>query len=236
MPMGVAVGAPDPAPAAAVAVAPVAATVAASSETPFPLKVLLLHCIVVILTEFPGCRLLIVPAMFVVTADDDDDASKTGTAAFGLSEAAASGERARSPLSVRPGLGIGLASVLVDTICEKEATVAVAVTVVAASAGCRLGGLLRAQGTQNMAACSRSFVKWSNLYSCTHFSRLLRDNAFDRSPLGEGPAEAWDRAATWGRPSGRVAPHRMHTQHRSQLQRPVIDKKSYAWLLDTCTY
>jgi len=114
MPMGVAVVAPDPAPAAAVAVAPVAA----SSETPFPLKVLLLHCIVVILTEFPGCRLLIVPAMFVVTADDDDDASKTGTAAFGLSEAAASGERARSPLSVRPGLGIGLASVLVDTICE----------------------------------------------------------------------------------------------------------------------
>lgn len=150
MPIGVAAGAP----AAAVAV-PVAVTFAASSVTPFPLKLLLLHCIVVILTALPACRLPIVPAIFVVTvvASRTGGSDATGTAAFGLS--AAVGERARPPLVVRPGLGIGLSSVCAEVASKTGVTAAAPA---APAADCRLAGLFRAHGTQNMAACSRIFV------------------------------------------------------------------------------
>lgn len=155
MPIGVAAGAP----AAAVAV-PVAVTFAASSVTPFPLKLLLLlllllHCIVVILTALPACRLPIVPAIFVVTvvASRTGGSDATDTAAFGLS--AAVGERARPPLVVRPGLGIGLSSVRAEVASRTGVTAAAPA---APAADCRLAGLFRAHGTQNMAACSRIFV------------------------------------------------------------------------------
>lgn len=190
----------------------VAVEAPADSSVPFRFKLLLLpHCIVLMVTGVVpnGLRLI------VATAGDKGlidvgTTSRTmgGDATLGLR--ASAGERSVSPLSVGLGLGSGIeaGAGLESLLAGKEDSEA------ACAAACALADLVCAQGAQNMAACSRNLVTWSMRYSCTHFARLPRGEFFPRSPFGGGPD------ATWASPSGRVAPHLMHTQHLSQLQRP----------------
>lgn len=197
----------------AVAVVVVVAVEAPDSSLPFRFKLLLLlHCIALMLTGVvPNCLRLIVATAGDKGLIDVGTTSRTtggdALTAATLGLGASPGKRSGPPLSVGLGLGSGTetGAGLESLLAGKEDSDA------ACAAACALADLVLAQGAQNMAACSRNLVTWSMRYSCTHFARLPRGEFFPRSPFGD---------ATWDSPSGRVAPHLMHTQHRSQLQRP----------------